>query len=295
MVDSKKALLEDIAKELKTKCNILKQAFYKDDGSVLFSNMSEENTGKIGKLVKFYSRQMQINNYFEQDSNNVHLVLYRVSVSVYLVVLGECNIDQITNQLMEIFKKYSKRLDILYHETPSTFKNILRYIVIGQALEMGPEPVGCYPSDIPNDIRMKVAMKSMLLLTAEKEGAVRGIPAIIPFIEFNSIGVLYLFDVPNPAARGGAYDSCISILVDESYRPVVYENMYAIETACNEASEMIKNSGSNSFNDYAEIIEFLIKKLDGIDLRRTESHGKSREIEGIMKEQIKRISKEIRR
>ena len=135
----------------------------------------------------------------------------------------------------------------------------------------------------------------MLLLTAEKEGAVRGIPAIIPFIEYNSIGVLYLFDVPNAEARGGAYDSCISILVDEAYRPVVYENMYAIETACNEASEMIKNIDTKSTIEYNEVIDFLITKLDGIDLRKAGSRGKNREIEGIMKEQIKRISKEIGR
>ncbi|HME52825.1 MAG TPA: hypothetical protein VKM55_11450 [Candidatus Lokiarchaeia archaeon] len=290
MVDARKALLEDIAKELKAKCNIIKQSFFRDDGTILLSSMSLDNTEKMGKLVKFYSRQMQINNYFEQDSNSVHLVLYRVSVSIFLVVISESNTELITNQLMEIFKKYSKRLDILYHETPSTFKNILRYIVIGQALDMGPEPVGSYPEDIPNEIRMKVAMKSMLLLTAEKEGAVRGIPAIIPFLEYNSIGVLYLFDVPNEAARGGAYDSCISILVDESYRPVIYENMYAIETACVEAVELIKLNG-----DFAESIEYLIERLDGIDLRKMESRGKSHEIEGIMKEQIKRLSKEIGR
>lgn len=289
MVDARKALLEDIAKELKN-IKVIKHSFYKDDGSVLLSSMSQENTDKMGKLVKFYSRQMQINNYFEQDSNNVHLVLYRVSVSIFLVVISECNTEQITNQLMEIFKKYSKRLDLIYHETPTTFKDILRYIIIGQALEMGPEPVACYPEDIPTEISMKIAMKSMLLLTAEKEGAVRGIPAIIPFLELNSIGVLYLFDVINKDARGGAYDSCISILVDESYRPVIYENMYSIETACVEVAEMIKNG-----SDFGESIEFLIKKLDGIDLRKMDSRSKSHEIESIMKEQIKRISKEIRR
>jgi hypothetical protein len=290
MVDARKALLEDIAKELKAKCNILKQAFYKDDGSILLSSMSNDNAEKMGKLVKFYSRQMQINNYFEQDSNNVHLVLYRVSVSIFLVVISECNTEQVTNQLMEIFKKYSKRLDLLYHETPTTFKNIVRYIVIGQALDMGPEPVACYPEDIPQEIRMKISMKSILLLTGEKEGACRGIPAIIPFIEYNSMGIIFLFDVPNKNARGGAYDSCITILVDEAYRPVIYENMYSIETACVETAEMIKDG-----SDYSEVIDNLIDKLDKIDLRKTDTRSKSHEIEGIMKEQIKRISKEIRR
>nr|MDO8110012.1 hypothetical protein [Candidatus Sigynarchaeota archaeon] len=292
MVDAKTALLEEIAKELKDTCKIIKHTFYKDDGSVLLSNMNQENKDRMGKLVKFFSREMQVNNYFEQDSANVHLILYKVAQSVFLVVISESSTEVVTNNIMDVFKKYAKRLDLLYHEAPNTFKKITRYIVISQALAVGPEPVGIYPDDIPQEIRMKVSMKSMLLLTNEKEGAIRGIPATIPFIEYRSMGVIYLFDVPNTEARGGAYDSCISILVDESYRPAIYENMYAIESACLEASELIKNGKSGK--EFKDIIDFLLGKLDNIDLRKV-SGRKSTEIESIMKEQAKRISRELQR
>ncbi len=288
MVDAKTALLEDIAKELAAKCKILKHAFYTDDGSPVLSNMSQENTEKMGKLVKFNSRQMQINNYFEQNQNKMLLVLYRLSESVFLVVISESQTDQVTAQLMEVFKRYAKRLDILFHEVPNTFKKITRYLIISQALAAGPEPVATYPDDIPSDISMKIAVKSMLMLTAEKQGAIRGIPATIPFIEYQGMAVIYLFDVPNKDARGGAYDSCISILVDESYRPAIYENMYAIENSCIEASEMVKAG-----NDFKGIVDFLLKKLDGIDLRRPADGRRSPEIEGIMKEAAKRISREL--
>nr|MDO8087412.1 hypothetical protein [Candidatus Sigynarchaeum springense] len=288
MVDAKTALLEDIAKELGTKCKILKYAFYMDDGSPVLSTMSQENTEKMGKLVKFNSRQMAINNYFEQSQNKMLLILYRLAESVFLVVISESSTAQVTEQLMELFKRYAKRLDILFHEVPNTFKKITRYIIIAQALAVGPEPVAVYPDDIPSDVSMKIAVKSMLMLTAEKQGAIRGIPATIPFIENKAMAVIYLFDVPSKDARGGAYDSCICILVDESYRPAIYENMYAIENSCVEASEMVKAG-----KDFKEIVDFLLKKLDGIDLRRQGDGRRSPEIEGIMKEAAKRISREL--
>ncbi|MBN2154353.1 MAG: hypothetical protein JW839_23055 [Candidatus Lokiarchaeota archaeon] len=293
MVDSKIALLEDITKELSAKCKILKHAYFTDDGTPVFSTMSQENTEKMGKLVKFNSRQMQINNYFEQSHSNesgnkTALVLYRLSESVFLVVISESPTEDVTGQLMEVFKRYAKRLDILFHEVPKTFKDITRYLVIAQALSAGPEPVAFYPEDIPPDVSMKIAVKSMLMLTAEKQGAIRGIPATIPFIEYQGMAVIYLFDVPNKQARGGAYDSCISILVDESYRPAIYENMYAIENSCVEASEMIRAG-----KEFKGIVDFLLDKLGGIDLRRAANGKRSPEIEGIMKEAAKRISREL--
>jgi hypothetical protein len=288
MVDAKTALLEEIAKELSSKCKIIKHAFYTDEGSPVLTTMSQENTEKMGKLVKFNSRQMQINNYFSQNQGNVLLVLYRLSESVFLVVISESPAEKVTAQLMEIFKRYAKRLDILFHEVPNTFKKITRYLIIAQALAAGPEPVATYPDEIPADISMKLAVKSMLMLTAEKQGAIRGIPATIPFIEYQGMAVIYLFEVPNKGARGGAYDSCIVILVDESYRPAIYENMYAIENACVEASEMVKAG-----KDFKEIISFLLGKLDSIDLRHPANGKRSPEIELTMKEAAKRISREL--
>jgi hypothetical protein len=229
---------------------------------------------------------MQTNYYIEHTQSNVLLVLYRLSESVFLLVTSQSTTEQITTQLVEISKRYAKRLDILFHEVPNNFKKITRYLVISQALAVGPESVATFPEDIPPDISMKIAVKSMLLLTGEKQGAIRGIPATIPFIEYKAMAVIYLFDVQNKAARGGAYDSCISILVDESYRPAIYENMYAIETACGEASEMIKGS-----KDFKEVVAFLLEKLDSIELRKGGKRGT--EIEGIMKDAARRISREL--
>lgn len=288
MVDAKTAMLEDIAKELNAKVKVHRYSFYMDDGTALLSTMSQENTEKVGKLIKFNSRQIQTDYYIEHTQSDMLMVLYRLSESVFFLVTSPARTttEQITTPLVEISKRYAARLDLLFHEVPNTFKKITRYLVISQALAAGPEPVATFPEDIPPDISMKIAVKSMLLLTGEKQGAIRGIPATIPFIEYKAMAVIYLFDVQNKAARGGAYDSCISILVDESYRPAIYENMFAIENSCVEASEMVKNG-----KDFKDIVSFLLAKLDSIELKK--GGRKSPEIEGIMKEAAKRISREL--
>jgi hypothetical protein len=285
MPDSKSKIFTEIISSINSKaCNVIKYTFYKDDGSVFVSTMGADNTEKMGKLVKFYSREMQINNYFVQEGGVYHLILYRVATSVFLLVITDTDVDETTRTLLDVFMKFGARLDKIYHDAPVSFDMITRYVIISQGLEMGPEPVAIFPPDIPQDVRMKIALKSMLLLTAEREGAIRGIPATIPFIEFHAMGVIFLFDVPDENARGGAYDSCISILVDESYRPAIYENMFELETVCIEGSEMIRGGES-----YQDVITFIFERLSSIELIKT----RTVEIEGLMKDQLKRIQKEL--
>lgn len=279
-------VIGEIVDEITSSIDVIKYSFYKDDGSVISSTMQEENTGKMAKLVKFYSRQMQLNNYFVQDSGETHLVLYRVSRSIFILLISTASIESITNVLVQIHTSFAEQLDAFYH-IPDTFEKITRHVVISQALDMGPEPVATWPEGMHNDMKMKIAMKSMLLLTAERDGAIRGIPATIPFIEYKSMGIIYLFDVPHPGARGGAHDSAISILVDEGYRPAIYENMYSLETTCQEAADAMRSGAS-----LASVIDSMLVKLGDIQLKKNEGR-KAAEIQKIMKEQVKRITREL--
>ncbi|MHA1368454.1 MAG: hypothetical protein ACTSWN_01315 [Promethearchaeota archaeon] len=281
-------ILDEILTDLKTDCDITSYAFFKDDGRILSSKMSEENTKKMGKIVKFYSRQMKVNNYFVQETGSVQLILYRISSSVFFVFISKTALETIINSLTRLFEKYSEKLNKFFQETPDNFQQIVKYILISQSREMGPEPVAYYPPDIDDSTKLKITLKSMLLLTAEREGAIRGIPATIPFIEYYAMGVIFLFDIPDPKARGGAYDSCISILVDESYRPAIYENMYALENTCIEAADMMKKG-----QDLNSIMKFILAKLRLINLRKAHDK-KKKEIESLMKEQLKIISRDLK-
>ncbi|MHA1846694.1 MAG: hypothetical protein ACTSXU_03535 [Promethearchaeota archaeon] len=284
---TKEDLIDQIASTLVRESRISKYAFFKDDGTVVKSTLSEENTEKMGKIVKFYSRKMQVNNYFNQISRGVNFLLHRLSESIFLAFLSTADLDYLISLLYKLFKHYSKDLDKSFHEVPDSFKKIVKYIVISQGLEMGPEPVAVYPDDMPSEIKLKISMKSMLLLTAEREGAVRGIPATLPFIEYYAMGVIFLFDIPNREARGGAYDTCISILVDESYRPAIYENMFLLENACIDAANLIRNGVS-----LKRVIDFLLSELDHINLKPMVS-GKAYEIEQLMKSQLKKITESL--
>ncbi|MBD3188457.1 hypothetical protein GF325_16620 [Candidatus Bathyarchaeota archaeon] len=278
-------VLQAIADVLKNSCNVDKYAFFLDDGKILESTMSKENSEKISKTIKFYSRQMLVNNYFNQDSSGINFLLYRLSNSVFLSFLSKETVPKLVSTLTDVFNKYSKKLDKIFHDVPDSFRKITKYLVISQGLAMGPEPVAWYPDDIPDNIRMKIAMKSMLMLTAEREGAIRGIPATIPFIEYYAMGVIFLFDTPHTDARGGAYDSCISILVDESYRPAIYENMFSLENLCIDAADLI-----TSGEDLEKVIKSILIALDAMNLR---SGRQSYEIEQLMKGQLKKITENL--
>jgi hypothetical protein len=188
---------------------------------------------------------------------------------------------------MNIYNQFYEKLDDQFHEVPDTFKKITNYVVISQAREMGPEPIGAFPKEVPDNILMKIAVKSMLMLTAERQGAIRGIPATIPFLEYHAMGVIFLFDVADENARGGAYDSCISILVDESYRPAIYENMFYLENICIDAAEKVRAN-----EKFDSVINHVLNELDNISLKK-DMKRRSLEIESLMKNQLKRINKEL--
>nr|MDO8117591.1 hypothetical protein [Candidatus Sigynarchaeota archaeon] len=287
MNDARQLVLEDIVRDC-AECNLVKYCFYRDDGTALSSTLTADNTEKMGRFVKFYSREMLINNYFVQEAGNHHMILYRLSRAVFILVITTDETQSITGTLMRVFTKYSDRLDQAFHDVPGSFKDIIRYILVSQALDMGPEPVAAHPSDMPQDMLMKISMKSMLMLTSERQGAIRGIPATIPFIEYHAMGVIFLFDVPHQDARGGAYDSCISILVDESYRPVIYEHMFAIENACIEAADLIRAK-----KDFKPVIDLILDRCSSIILKKGET-SRGAELEGLMKDQMKRISKDLK-
>ncbi|MFX0100061.1 MAG: hypothetical protein ACFFCS_10815 [Candidatus Hodarchaeota archaeon] len=277
-------LLKQVIDDLKKTCILTKYMFCSDDGTIISSTMSTDNTAKMGKIVKFYSRQMKVNNYFLQKSGGMKLFLYRISNSLFLIFISDTDPDAVVDCLMDIFKKYSKALDAAYREVPDSFKKIVKYLILSQSGEMGPEPIACYPDNIDEGEKMKISMKSMLLLTSERDGAIRGIPATIPFIEYYAMGIIFLFDVPDQTARGGAFDSCISILVDEAYRPAIYENMFALENVCIEGANMIRNHVALD-----DVIQYILMKLEMIDLSSAEKR-KIVEIEKFMKEQLKTIS-----
>ncbi len=287
MNEARQVVLEDIVRDC-AECNLVKYCFYRDDGTTLFSTLTAENTDKMGRFVKFYSRDMLINNYFVQEAGNHHMILYRLSKAVFILIITSDDTQSITAKLMHVFTKYSERLDQAFHDVPGSFKDIIRYLLISQALDMGPEPVAAHPADMPQDMLMKISMKSMLMLTAERQGAIRGIPATIPFIEYHAMGIIFLFDVPHRDARGGAYDSCISILVDESYRPVIYEHMFAIENACIEAADLVRARAA-----FPDVIQLLIDRCASIVLKKGESR-KDKELEGLMKDQVRRFTRELK-
>jgi len=107
-----------------------------------------------------------------------------------------------------------------------------------------------------------------------------------PYIDINSLGIVYLFQIEDANARGGAYDSAITVLVNYKYRGVIYENYDLVEKTLREAKEkFIKEY--NSGKDYKRIIESTLENLDAVSFENI----KHADIKAEMIQQIKKLAK----
>ena len=109
--------------------------------------------------------------------------------------------------------------------------SIIKAIIFTVTTEQGPEMMDFKFNNSLLDDKdaYKIAMKSMLNLTDELEGAKKKVLFFQPFLMYDSLGISYLFQIPFPGARGGAFDSALTILVDFKHRAVIYSLYKEIE------------------------------------------------------------------
>ncbi|GAH18129.1 unnamed protein product, partial [marine sediment metagenome] len=117
------------------------------------------------------------------------------------------------------FKKKKKKSEVIEIEL----------ILFSLSTEVGPDPIFYIPQNYNEDIVHKVCMKSILSLSVESEGAKKDTIAYQPFVDLDSLGIIYTFQIKDRNARGGAFDSALTILVDYKYRALVFENYTFIE------------------------------------------------------------------
>jgi hypothetical protein len=115
----------------------------------------------------------------------------------------------------------------------SSFGSKIRSIVFSVTTERGPELMDWMMNEnesaLDDKDAYKIAMKTMLNLTDELEGAKKNVLFFQPFLMYDALGISYLFQIPFPGARGGSFDSALTILVDFNYRAVIYSLYNEIE------------------------------------------------------------------
>ncbi|NVM17131.1 MAG: GTP-binding protein [Candidatus Lokiarchaeota archaeon] len=104
--------------------------------------------------------------------------------------------------------------------------------------ELGPDPIHWFPSDLPESIRMLVAIKSVTILTGD-QGSVPDSLLIIPFPSLKLKGLIRYIEREDKSKRGGFARSAITFLFKEADDVVFYKYMSYLKAPFDEATKKI--------------------------------------------------------
>jgi small GTP-binding protein len=104
--------------------------------------------------------------------------------------------------------------------------------------ELGPNPIFWFPSDLSENIRMLVGIKTVTLLSGD-QGITPDSLMIIPFPSLRLKGLIRYFDREDPTRRGGFARSAITFLFKEADDIIIYKYMIYLNTPFDEITRKI--------------------------------------------------------
>jgi len=104
--------------------------------------------------------------------------------------------------------------------------------------KLGPRAIVWHPSDISEEIRNTVSLKTINILSGEKGETPKSI-AVIPFPTSNLKGLVKAIEIKDETKRGGAVDASITILFNEANDLIFYKYMSNFESIFNETVKNI--------------------------------------------------------
>ena len=161
------------------------------------------------------------------------LVVYRPTADFFIFVIGRYPGSLVKEKFEKITRLY-KGIDKEYKKETKSYEVKLKLVLFSMNLDDGPTPIFYIPKNFDDAVLYKVCMKSMLALSIEKEGVTKSMVSFQPFVDIESLGIVYTFQFEEEKARGGAYDCAITVLVDYKYRALIYESYDLIEVALKE-------------------------------------------------------------
>ncbi len=252
---------------------VAKYALVLDTGVIIKSSISEENLISLTRFIPRICQELKPGSYLHQSQ----LYIHRLTTEFIIFLLTERDHEEIVALIDDIGTKFTLKIarEFKLH-APDTLGKIIKSIVFSVTTEKGPELMDWKVNDhsINDRDAYKIAMKTMLNLTDELEGAKKKVLFFQPFLMYDSLGISYLFQIPFPGARGGAFDSALTILVDFKHRAVIYslyeelENiLYSYEPKiAKEFQETYKEEICLNPNDFNGILGILQQQLNGVRL-----------------------------
>jgi small GTP-binding protein len=150
-------------------------------------------------------------------------------------------------------------------------ENIIYGIVYTEIDDVkGPNPIIWFPEEMPEEIKMKIGIKTITLVTDEK-GILPESLVFIPFPSLKLKGILKYIEFPDDTHRGGVNQSAITLIFKEFNDIVFYKYIKNLESLFSDTAQKIIELGKkkSSNKEIAQEIENLQSKVYAIleDLR----------------------------
>lgn len=268
---------------------IPKHAFLLRNGEILKSTIAENNILIITPFIPLIIDNIPVGQFIQKKK------LYVFRLSEHFIILG---ITELQNSVADIlFQNISERYASVIKKkfsnpTVKTVKSILKSTIFSMSKESGPEPIAWRPISMKETDILNISMKTMLTLTGEINGANKKMVSMQPFLQYDALGIIYLFQIPFKGARGNAFDSSITLLVNYGDRAIIYEKHNRLEAILEDYSYLF----TNKYNEYAghsskeqrsvftKLLEELEDEMDKIQLKINKS-------DVIMDEMLKSLKK----
>lgn len=254
------------------------------NGKIIETSLEDKNLGriKILRILKSVINDMEIGSVIIVKN----LIIFRLTFEFFIMLVGEIPRIVLKQKFNEISAAYKADIKHIFDKKDRPKNVSIKSIIFSMALDEGPVPIYYFPENFDNNDAFKVSMKNLLLLSVETSGATKDMISFQPYIDLNSLGIVYLFQIEDINARGGDYDSAITVLVNYKFRGVIYENYNLVEKTLREAKEkFIKEY--NSEKNYKKIIESTLENLDTVSFENIPHE----DIKVEMIEQIQKLAK----
>ena len=291
----KKKILTEMLDSINKDINLISVMIIKTNGNLLANNFPETAINYIKNIIKKY-KDIQINNYIKANvSENLNLVLFKISLNIFLICLTRENEKIIIKKFRVITDKYNYILNDLFTNGNLKVKTkkskYIKYIVYSKASDLGPTPIAWIPESLKEQEKFEIAAKSILVLSAgfdqTSSSNMDQTTSIIPFINLNCIGLVYIFLIPSPQARGNSYDASITVLIPIQHKKILLKRLERLEMEIKEITKQII-IGRNPKN----LLKILKERLEQIMEEKREApqiQEIDHSIKNLMLSEIKKI------
>jgi hypothetical protein len=272
-----------------------------NNGTILKSTLEEKLILKIIPLLQIIMKELAIHQILSKQP----WAFYRVTENIFVIVATRTREPVLQRMFDQFTLVYEEKLKARYQILPKSLDDLMSFSIFSTARQAGPEPIAwdtVKNASVTEEMIWKYSMSGMMVLMNEVKGAVSRVLNFHPLITENKLMMIYLFQIPMPNARGGAFDSAIITMVNYEDRAILYKFHSQIEhifsLTADDLTQEFQNQLSNDIqgplknrNAFHSLVKTLSGRFKAIPL--TDLSDKKENLKNEMLDSIKQLTKLI--